>query len=200
MPWGCFKQYLCLLVSLSINYLKGQIPVRLLSLLFNSVLWLFVLFVLQCQRVMCKTACAVWVLVDLFSADNSMCGQAAFLFQSAVESRDWNYVSIHGFCGQLLLWAIRFFLQSDSMWKTPLMKKDILRIRGENDTGTQCAQTCFLICTRTLRASLLWSTSLRHPHRGIHPQASITRFLLWQTFLLLISVLFVKVSADQQDE
>lgn len=93
-----------------------------------------------------------------------------------------------------------FFLQSNSMWKTPLMKKDILRIRGENDTGTQCAQTCFLICTQTLRASLLWSTSLRHPHRGIHPQASITRFILWQTFLLLISVLFVKVSADQQDE
>lgn len=149
---------------------------------------------------LCVRLCAQCTLVELFAADNSMCGQAAFLFQSAVESRDWNLVSIHGFCGKLFTLGNQVFLQSNSMWKTPLMEKDILRIRGENYTGTQYAQTCFLIYTRTLRASLLWSTSLRHPHRGTHPQASITRFLLWQTFLLLISVLYVKVSADPRDE
>lgn len=142
----------------------------------------------------CARLCAQCALVELFAADNSMCGQAAFLFLSAVESRDWNYVSIHGFCGQLLLWAIKqkfFFLQSNSMWK------DILTIRGKNDTGSQCAQTCFLIYSRTLRASLLWSNSRRHPHT--HPPASIHHKIPLEANILVIDF-SSQVSADSRDE
>lgn len=179
----CFKQYLCLLVSLSINYLKGQIPVRLLRLLFNSVLWLFVLFVLQCQRVMCKTACAVWVLVDLFSADNSMCGQAAFLFQSAVESRDWSYVSIHGFCGQLLLWAIRVFFTVWFHVEDPLNEKGYFKNkRWKWHWYTMCPNLFPYLYPDTESKSTVVNFSeastQRHPPASIHHKIPLVANIL----------------------
>lgn len=124
------------------------------------------------------TPCVVRLHFCFYLQSNPEIG-TLFLFMASVAS----------FCsGQS---SRSFFLQSNSMWK------DILTIRGKNDTGSQCAQTCFLIYSRTLRASLLWSNSRRHPHT--HPPASIHHKIPLEANILVIDF-SSQVSADPRDE